>query len=133
MNRIETIIQKFDINPCTLSHMEAREYLYYLYDESKPLKNKELTDENMQQFNNLLERLKIVEIFYDALMHSDSCAWLEFDKLVYRVEHAPELLDSNELSVLHYYLQKKLKEDTPADGLEKMLLQVRTLLKANRA
>lgn len=133
MNRIETIIQKFDINPCTLSHLEAREYLYYLHDESKPFKNKELAKEALQQFNMIMERLKIVEIFYEASMHTDTCTWLEFDKLVYRMEHAPELLDSGELSVLHYYLQKKLKEDMPTDGLEKMLLQVRTLLKANRA
>ena len=59
MNRIETIIQKFDINPCTLSLPEAREYLYHLHEQSKPFKNKELSAEAQKEFNDILDRLKI--------------------------------------------------------------------------
>ena len=71
MNRIETIIQKFDINPCTLSLPEAREYLYHLHEQSKPFKNKELSAEALKEFNDILERLKIIEIFYEALQKQD--------------------------------------------------------------
>ena len=74
MNRIETIIQKFDINPCTLSLPEAREYLYHLHEQSKPFKNKELSAEAQKEFNDILERLKIIEIFYEALQKQDGCS-----------------------------------------------------------
>ena len=86
MNRIETIIQKFDINPCTLSLPEAREYLYHLHEQSKPFKNKELSAEAQKEFNDILERLKIIEIFYEALQKQDDSSWLDYDKLSYRLE-----------------------------------------------
>lgn len=133
MNRIEIIIQKFDINPCTLSAMEAREYLYYLYEQSKPFKNRKLADDEQRQYDEVLERLKITEIFYDALMHLDTCPWLDFNKLLYRLENTPQTLDANELTVFQYYLQKRLKAENPEAGLEKLLVQVRTMLKTNRA
>ena len=90
MNRIETIIQKFDINPCTLSLPEAREYLYHLHEQSKPFKNKELSAEALKEFNDILERLKIIEIFYEALQKQDDSSWLDYDKLSYRLEQKPK-------------------------------------------
>ena len=104
MNRIETIIQKFDINPCTLSLPEAREYLYHLHEQSKPFKNKELSAEALKEFNDILERLKIIEIFY-----------------------------ADELTVFQYYIRKKLQAGALEAGLEKTLLEVRSILKAKRA
>ena len=108
MNRIETIIQKFDINPCTLSLPEAREYLYHLHEQSKPFKNKELSAEAQKEFNDILERLKIIEIFYEALQKQDDSSWLDYDKLSYRLEQKPEGLDADELTVFQYYIRKKL-------------------------
>ena len=124
MNRIETIIQKFDINPCTLSLPEAREYLYHLHEQSKPFKNKELSAEAQKEFNDILERLKIIEIFYEALQKQDDSSWLDYDKLSYRLEQKPEGLDADEL---------KLQAGALEAGLEKTLLEVRSILKAKRA
>lgn len=111
MNRIETIIQKFDINPCTLSLPEAREYLYHLHEQSKPFKNKELSAEALKEFNDILERLKIIEIFYEALQKQDDSSWLDYDKLSYRLEQKPEGLDADELTVFQYYIRKNFKQE----------------------
>lgn len=119
MNRIETIIQKFDINPCTLSLPEAREYLYHLHEQSKPFKNKELSAEALKEFNDILERLKIIEIFYEALQKQDDSSWLDYDKLSYRLEQKPEGLDADELTVFQYYIRKKLQAGAMEAGLEK--------------
>ena len=133
MNRIETIIQKFDINPCTLSLPEAREYLYHLHEQSKPFKNKELSAEAQKEFNDILERLKIIEIFYEALQKQDDSSWLDYDKLSYRLEQKPEGLDADELTVFQYYIRKKLQAGALEAGLEKTLLEVRSILKAKIA
>ena len=130
MNRIETIIQKFDINPCTLSLPEAREYLYHLHEQSKPFKNKELSAEAQKEFNDILERLKIIEIFYEALQKQDDSSWLDYDKLSYRLE---QKTDADELTVFQYYIRKKLQAGALEAGLEKTLLEVRSILKAKRA
>lgn len=127
MNRIQTIIQKFDFNPCTLSLEEMREYLYFLQDELKPFKRKSLQSKYPKE---LLKRLQIVEIFYDALSHSDNASWLDFDKLYYALQNNPENLDINELTVLKYYLVKKITNGIHEADLEKTLLQVRSMLKA---
>lgn len=121
MNRIETIIQKFDINPCTLSLPEAREYLYHLHEQSKPFKNKELSAEAQKEFNDILERLKIIEIFYEALQKQDDSSWLDYEKLSYRLEQKPEGLDADELTVFQYYIRKKLQAGALEAGLEKTL------------
>lgn len=133
MNRIETIIQKFDINPCTLSLPEAREYLYHLHEQSKPFKNKELSAEALKEFNDILERLKIIEIFYEALQKQDDSSWLDYDKLSYRLEQKPEGLDADELTVFQYYIRKKLQAGALEAGLEKTLLEVRSILKAKKS
>ena len=111
MNRIETIIQKFDINPCTLSLPEAREYLYHLHEQSKPFKNKELSAEALKEFNDILERLKIIEIFYEALQKQDDSSWLDYDKLSYRLEQKPEGLDADELTVFNIISGKNFKQE----------------------
>ncbi len=127
MNRIQTIIKKFDFNPCTLSFGEAREYLYFLQDELKPFKKSSTYNAYSE---DLLRRLKIVEIFYEALSHHDDCSWLDFDKLYYSLQNSPENLDINELTVLNYYLCKKVSNGTLEADLEKTLLQVRNMIKA---
>lgn len=127
MNRIQTIIQKFDFNPCTLSFGEAREYLYFLQDKLRPFKRKAETNKVSEE---ILNRLKIVEIFYDALAHNNNVSWLDFDKLYYSLQNSPENLDINELTVLNYYLAKKIAEGVHESDLEKTLLQVRSMLKA---
>lgn len=119
MNRIETIIQKFDINPCTLSLPEAREYLYHLHEQSKPFKNKELSAEAQKEFNDILERLKIIEIFYEALQKQDDSSWLDYDKLSYRLEQKPEGLDADELTVFQYYIRKNFKQEPWKPGWKK--------------
>ena len=128
MNRIQTIIQKFDFNPCTLSFGEAREYLYFLQEELRPFKKKDVP---CKASDEILKRLKIVGIFYEALAHSDNVSWLDFDKLFYRLQNTPETLDANELAVLKYYLAKKIANGVHEADLEKTLLQVRTMLKAS--
>ncbi len=127
MNRIQTIIQKFDFNPCTLSFGEAREYLYFLQDELRPFKR---NAEQNKYPEDILKRLQIVEIFYDALAHNDNVSWLDFDKLYYSLQNDPKNLDINELTVLNYYLVKKIADGVHESDLEKTLLQVRSMLKA---
>lgn len=127
MNRIQTIIQKFDFNPCTLSFGEMREYLYFLQDELRPFKRKA---EQNKYPEEILKRLQIVEIFYDALAHNDNVSWLDFDKLYYSLQNSPENLDINELTVLNYYLVKKIADGIHEADFETTLLQVRAMLKA---
>ena len=129
MNSITTIIKKFDINPCTLSHQEAREYMFYLQEQTRLLEKKELSKKEQKQRDELLERLKIVEIFYDATKKDDECPWLEFEKLIYRNQNQPQMMEVDELTVLLYYLNRKRKQEPE---LAKTMVQVRSLLKAVR-
>lgn len=127
MNSITTIIKKFDINPCTLSHQETREYMFYLQEQIRLLEKK--GTQGGKQQDELMERLKIIEIFYDATKKSNECPWLEFEKLIYRNQHQPQTMEVDELTVLLYYLNRK-RQQRPE--LAKTMVQVRSLLKSAR-
>lgn len=127
MNSITTIIKKFEINPCTLSHQETREYMFYLQEQIRRLGKKELTEKEQKKQDEMMERLKIVEIFYDATKKNDDCNWLEYDKLIYQNQHQPQSMEVEELTVLLYYLKQRKEPQ-----LAKTLLEVRSMLRANR-
>ncbi len=127
MNSITTIIKKFEINPCTLSHQETREYMFYLQEQLRYLGKKNLTKKEQTKQDEMMERLKIVEIFYDATKKNDDCTWLEYDRLLYRNQHQQQSMGVEELTVLLYYLKQR-KEPQQV----KTLIEVRSMLRANR-